>query len=453
MSGMIHKMIASDEDTIRRDSSNSDTGNINQRFKKCVRKGDIVCFTNEENIHMANKPNKHAPTKAALDQPKSVERMSSGESLYKTFTFAQSANEEDTEKCIAFWKSVMEKNLQPVKCSIIEDKEYQPKDDVEDEPSKCEKQSDSKTKIEETKQEVNIEEQIDEKLKLVHKEYRNMWDKAIKQIQKQKLDKIKLLRKSRCKMCDVLNTRFDEDVCGDEATIDKEIKDLNKWKSTARKKAYATGSSRGSRSQQEKPKQMSTKLKKAKEIRPTGANAAEDTEEQEILDDKPKKMKPPPDTNTYEFVDAIANKLQSGTYSEWRSNALKETCTCGYRICCCNTNPAVKGILSSSCLPFQPIPVVNIDKTTKKTDTRASLIDKKEPEKLPARSSLSRKSDELSNHKNAVKKALSLLIQCECSTESCDCEEEYQPLSRSKLPAEHWEIPPPPELHLPAQKR
>nr|CAI5861919.1 unnamed protein product [Callosobruchus analis] len=193
---------------------------------------------------MANKPKKQVPSTAASDS-KSVERISSGESLYKTFTFAQSTNEEDTEKCIAFWRSVMEKNLQPVNCSIVENKEAQPKHTEDDEQCKDQKKRDSKTKTEEAKEEVNIEEQIDEKLKAVHREYRDMWDRAIKQMQKQKLDKIKLVRRARCKMCETLDARFDEDVCGDAATVDKEIKDLNKWKSTAKKKAYATGSSRG----------------------------------------------------------------------------------------------------------------------------------------------------------------------------------------------------------------
>nr|CAH7754121.1 unnamed protein product [Callosobruchus chinensis] len=121
----------------------------------------------------------------------------------QTFTFAQSTNDEDTEKCIAFWRSVMEKNLQPVRCSIVENREYQPKDNVADGPYKGEKESDPKPNT------------------------------------------VELSRKTRCKMCETLDARFDEDVCGDEATIDKEIKDLNKWKSTAKKKVYAAGASRG----------------------------------------------------------------------------------------------------------------------------------------------------------------------------------------------------------------
>nr|CAI5861918.1 unnamed protein product [Callosobruchus analis] len=97
----------------------------------------------------------------------------------------------------------MEKNLQPVNCSIVENKEAQPKHTEDDEQCKDQKKRDSKTKTEE------------------------------------------LVRRARCKMCETLDARFDEDVCGDAATVDKEIKDLNKWKSTAKKKAYATGSSRG----------------------------------------------------------------------------------------------------------------------------------------------------------------------------------------------------------------
>nr|CAH7749662.1 unnamed protein product [Callosobruchus chinensis] len=401
---------------------------------------------------MANNPNKHVPKEDSVDS-KSVERISSGESLYKTFTFAQSTNDEDTEKCIAFWRSVMEKNLQPIRCSIVENREYQPKDNVADEPYKGEKESDPKPKTVETKQEVNIEEQIDEKLKLVHKEYRDMWDRAIKQMQKQKLDKIKLVRRTRCKMCETLDARFDEDVCGDKATIDTEIKDLNKWKSTAKKKVYAAESSRGSRSPHEKPKQISNKLQKAQGIHPTGVKAGEDIPEeiQEALEEKPKKIKPP-NTNCYEFVDAIQNKLQSGKYSEWRSNAVQETCTCGYKICCCNTNPAIKGIIPPSYLPSQTIPVINIDKTTKKTVTRAST-DKKVPEKQPVRSALSVKSEDISTDRSNIKKELSILIPCGCSTQSCDCKENLQMLSRTKLPEEQWVIPPPPELHPLAQKR
>nr|CAH7749665.1 unnamed protein product [Callosobruchus chinensis] len=97
----------------------------------------------------------------------------------------------------------MEKNLQPIRCSIVENREYQPKDNVADEPYKGEKESDPKPKT------------------------------------------VELVRRTRCKMCETLDARFDEDVCGDKATIDTEIKDLNKWKSTAKKKVYAAESSRG----------------------------------------------------------------------------------------------------------------------------------------------------------------------------------------------------------------
>ncbi|CAH2012836.1 unnamed protein product [Acanthoscelides obtectus] len=51
-----------------------------------------------------------------------------------------------------------------------------------------------------------------------------------------------------------------------------------------------------------------------------------------------------------------------------------------------------------------------------------------------------------------VSKALSLLINCECSHESCDCKEELQMLSRTVLPKEEWEMPKPPKI-LPLEKR
>ncbi|CAH1999609.1 unnamed protein product [Acanthoscelides obtectus] len=197
------------------------------------------------------KTQKHNSTKTTLDPQKSMERVRSGESLYKTFTFAQSLNDEDTEKCIAFWKSVMEKHLEPVKCHIVENREYQPAENFKEATYENEKNCEPEKKNEK----VNIEDEVDEKLKLVHKEYRNMWDKAIKQLQKKKLDKIKLDTKSRCPMCQTLNTPFEENICGNPNYTEKEIKDLNKWKSTSRKKTYATGTSGSrfvSRNQQEK---------------------------------------------------------------------------------------------------------------------------------------------------------------------------------------------------------
>ncbi|CAH1999611.1 unnamed protein product [Acanthoscelides obtectus] len=61
----------------------------------------------------------------------------------------------------------------------------------------------------------------------------------------------------------------------------------------------------------------------------------------------PEKTKPPPDTNNYEFVDVIKEKQESGIYKRWRSNTVKGTCRCGYKICCCNTNPAIKSMIQS----------------------------------------------------------------------------------------------------------
>ncbi|CAH1999610.1 unnamed protein product [Acanthoscelides obtectus] len=159
------------------------------------------------------KTQKHNSTKTTLDPQKSMERVRSGESLYKTFTFAQSLNDEDTEKCIAFWKSVMEKHLEPVKCHIVENREYQPAE--------------------------NFKEATYENEKNCEPEKKN-----------EKLD-----TKSRCPMCQTLNTPFEENICGNPNYTEKEIKDLNKWKSTSRKKTYATGTSGSrfvSRNQQEK---------------------------------------------------------------------------------------------------------------------------------------------------------------------------------------------------------
>lgn len=47
----------------------------------------------------------------------------------------------------------------------------------------------------------------------------------------------------------------------------------------------------------------------------------------------------------YEFKNIIEEKQAKGSYSEWRSNKLKEPCACGYLSTCdCNRNPAIESM-------------------------------------------------------------------------------------------------------------
>ncbi|CAG9861981.1 unnamed protein product [Phyllotreta striolata] len=267
--------------------------------KKCVRKGDVICYIKSENIKTvtAGGPPKSAAAESVGSESKSRSSTDttdqSGESLYKTFIFEESVNENDTQKCIAFWKSVMEKNLEPIKCTIIENRRKREK----------------KPAIEETKT-LSVEEPPDvnalikEATDKVHAEYKTLWLAALKEIKDKKLDKVKLVAQARCKLCESMEIPMEEystDI--DAATAKEEVKALNKWESVS--KRAKRGDKKGS-----KEVDWALRQKEKEQVQ-------------------------------YRFVNVIEEKKKSGAYKMWRSNLVKPPCRCGKKNCECNTNPAI----------------------------------------------------------------------------------------------------------------
>lgn len=207
-------------------SKTNQSGQI-QTVRKCLRKGSRICYTDMENITVLRKiPEKDASKMSFLSNQnknqsfEKVDSYRSGESLFKTFTFEQTRDIDDPEtvKCIEFWKSVMKKNLAPIKCTLLESnieptkrKSSTPKD----RSSKSSRKSEEKT----------------ENLNFTGDGAR-IWSEALKEIRRKKLDQLKLYVRERCQYCSDPFTKELEEKLGYETSEDQnsEIVSLNDWK-------------------------------------------------------------------------------------------------------------------------------------------------------------------------------------------------------------------------------
>lgn len=112
----------------------------------------------------------------------SIKELLSTSINFQTFTFEQTRDIEDPEtvKCIEFWKSVMKKNLAPIKCTLVENNRKSAEKIKE-------RNSVPKEKIKEHKK------SVEEKKKLSFPgDGADIWSAALKEIRKKKLDQLKV---------------------------------------------------------------------------------------------------------------------------------------------------------------------------------------------------------------------------------------------------------------------
>nr|XP_023011498.1 uncharacterized protein LOC111501814 isoform X1 [Leptinotarsa decemlineata] len=438
--------------------------------RKCYRKGDVICYAKPENINMFHKQSQKkvdSESRPSLESDGHTDTINSGESLFKAFTFEQSPNDEDTEKCIAFWKSVMEKNLSPIKCTIIENT----------------KNRSSITSQEEKSEEEEVNESNDNNEDVsakIHEEYRNMWLSALREIQKKKLNEVELTHKTRCKMCDSITSPAEQYVQEvDERAIKKDIKELNNWKPVSTKKQIKTSRKIDERSTSSTDSSIigTSTVTKRHETQKSQYSKRETSENVKSIFDKSKAGEAPdsieerasknrvPDTKTYVYKDVIAEKKKNGDYSKWRSNAVKNVCNCKNEGCRCNINPAVIAIeKNKSNLSLGAINTYR-NAVPKKNEVGAlgqrnnsvskctePLLEKK-PEQCANKEGIqvdsfrSQSTRALMNNNNpsgyaiSRKRTLSLFLQCTCSNTSCDCASRKEILSRTPEASSEWVIP------------
>ncbi|KAH0809511.1 hypothetical protein GEV33_013280 [Tenebrio molitor] len=128
-----------------------------------------------------------------------IEKQDEIKSLEGTFSFDTQDNDPDLEKCMSFWKSILSKNVKPIKCTLLKSKKPKEKVDKEE-----------KTKLKPCEDE----------------ETKKMWLNIYKDLQRRKLDKLKLMKKQICDPCaDYIDEEY-------EKKQEKEdIQKLNNWTS------------------------------------------------------------------------------------------------------------------------------------------------------------------------------------------------------------------------------
>lgn len=142
-------------------------------LKKIKRQGCNIHCVDVEEVKNFRKFSEKIPTDDRID---------SGESLYKTFSFEQGNNKSEIEKCIEFWKSVTEKNLRSVKCSIIETQLNEKSQSLCECTESVEKVSKRKVAGKRTTRKDKETPEITT----------NKWLDIMKELQRKKLDKIKV---------------------------------------------------------------------------------------------------------------------------------------------------------------------------------------------------------------------------------------------------------------------
>ncbi|KAL3269496.1 hypothetical protein HHI36_008562 [Cryptolaemus montrouzieri] len=140
----------------------------------------------------------------------------------QTFTFEQTRdiNDPETKKCIEFWKSVMQKNLAPIKCTLLD----------------CNQKCEEKKK----KRSSDSSELKHEPKKAMSKTEKNntvvngakIWSQALKEIRRRKLDQLKLYVRERCEYCRDPFTKDLSNQLGVQSLEEQttEIISLNEWK-------------------------------------------------------------------------------------------------------------------------------------------------------------------------------------------------------------------------------
>lgn len=152
--------------------------------RKCVKKGDRICYSDVEGRQILKKipdeenlsTSTHSLDSDTIQSGESVFKVSKNspnllQNIYKylqTFTFDPKEDSPDMKKCMAFWNTVLEKNLKPIRCTFVEKQKA----------SKKEKANDEANKAADDLKKLDVQNQL--------------WIEAFKEIQKKKLNQVKV---------------------------------------------------------------------------------------------------------------------------------------------------------------------------------------------------------------------------------------------------------------------
>ncbi|KAL1506581.1 hypothetical protein ABEB36_005912 [Hypothenemus hampei] len=188
---------------------------------KIYRQGDKIHQIRDENVTMVQGGT--ATQRTSVEPEEQMDEISSGESLFKTFTFNNGITKEETEKCLSFWRSVVEKNLEPIKCSIIENIEKLKGDCDERKKEKCQKKRNIKKP---SKLETHSDCATPQK---------NVWCDIMNELQKKRINETKLLMEKRCRFCGYVNSPPYETEDLEKQTLSM-INELSTWQPKSHKR-------------------------------------------------------------------------------------------------------------------------------------------------------------------------------------------------------------------------
>ncbi|XP_030761526.1 uncharacterized protein LOC115886492 [Sitophilus oryzae] len=315
---------------------------------KVRKKGDRIYQLDDENLTVLKDPQFHS---ASESSEVDLDKVSSGESLYKTISFENSLTKEETEKCVQFWRSVIERNLEPIKCSVIER--------INEKTAETKIEKDKKT----TRKKNKKKESENELGKLVAK--KSVWWDILEELQKKKLHETKLMIEKRCRFCHYISGEYEQD----PAVMDseKQIKDLDNWTPTVPAESRSerksrgslkSGSSRSSRASRASRKPSRKASRKSDMIPNLKQQQPRKSSSFKVKDEPPEKIPEEPtdledlillskeDAKSIEFVNVVEQKKEDGVYSMWRTNQIPP-CECDKEKCDCNENPAIVEMTNS----------------------------------------------------------------------------------------------------------
>ncbi|KAL1506579.1 hypothetical protein ABEB36_005912 [Hypothenemus hampei] len=312
---------------------------------KIYRQGDKIHQIRDENVTMVQGGT--ATQRTSVEPEEQMDEISSGESLFKTFTFNNGITKEETEKCLSFWRSVVEKNLEPIKCSIIENIEKLKGDCDERKKEKCQKKRNIKKP---SKLETHSDCATPQK---------NVWCDIMNELQKKRINETKLLMEKRCRFCGYVNSPPYETEDLEKQTLSM-INELSTWQPKSHKrKELLTKKIAGITKENGKGKRLSQKPQwdknsqeeeRSKEqvneedkdgVEPDKAEEEEEEKMQKAQDALVKNIKQ--DSSKLKYVDGIQDKKEQGLDSKWRKNKM-EPCKCDRPECDCNISPSIKSV-------------------------------------------------------------------------------------------------------------
>ncbi|XP_050309368.1 uncharacterized protein LOC126745532 isoform X2 [Anthonomus grandis grandis] len=447
-------------------------------LQQIYRQGDKIHQIDDENVTMIKSGPPNVDTShGSIEGDLNADEVQSGESLFKTFSFDNVISKEETEKCLEFWRSVVEKQLEPIKCTLIEtalkNKEAEKKRESTSSSKKPKRSVQSKLKNEDEKPVIST-------TKI------ESWNAILLELQKKRLHRTKLMLEKRCRFCGYLSSPPYQ-TSSPQAEIKESIKELDSWQPTSRKKSIGSlNSSKRATSERRISKELQKNRNSSGSSNSKPETILEETMLAQQLEMEKHLLEVKEDSQKIKYVDAINIKKSQNKYGSWRANKLIP-CECKKTGCDCHINDSVKGykqhLAGSSSIHFASSKektfirksIERQDMSKEKTnvytssneiakkseeviDTKANLIAEstndnlildnnqkniasKEPytEVISIKEPLNKSSSKLllknseENHKSLSislstedtkskrHRKLSVMVSCTCSDEECDC--------------------------------